>query len=777
MEAAKLDVVSVRFNGKNFALWEFQFRVFVQGRRLLAILDGTSSEPASDATTKIKDDWAANNAQIISWLLSSVESGVALSLRGFTTAHEMWKHLTDLYTQTSASRKFDIEYEIAHLHQGDRDVSTYYQAAVTLWTEHDLLTASTNSSKVSAEVVKEQSSTRLMQFLMKLRPDFEGVRASLLHRNVTSMETALAELIREETSQSKLDLHSTDSTVVGAAFAVHSSKPKFHRTSTGEIICHFCHEPGHILPHCKKRNTCNYCKKPCHLIGDCPILARRGRTKSSGTSSQSGSAYATAAVPAASSGMTPEDVRRLIQEALEDALPSALTSAFSTGMISRSSPTWHLDSAAYNHMTNARCSFTTMKSAPPIDLQVADGSRLQVKGIGHMVHQQLSLLDTLFVPKLVPNLVSVGQLTEDGCRIIFDATGCTVQDTKTGREIGRGSKHGRTFSLDSYLRQNTGELTDEKDARTLVGPSGRSSDMSISAKKFSNSKFLVDGHVVSDSVSGSVSGCSSFSVNLSDWNLWHHRLGHPNDLRLCTMFRNKWLSGNGIFDQNHKCVHCLQAKFSQRSFSTSTTVYSEPFELVHTDLWGPSPVTSRMGFRYFVLFVDHATRFTWVYFLRQKSDLLPIAREFIQMVSTQFGKQIKIIRSDPGGEFISNQLQELFKEKGILPQQSCPGVSQQNGLVERKNRHVLELTHTILFHSCVPPSFWVEAVHTVVHLINRQITPILKERSPYQVMYSRTPDYSKLKVFGCVCYVLLAKRERHKLSPKAAKCVFFCRIQ
>ncbi|CAN0840533.1 Retrovirus-related Pol polyprotein from transposon RE1 [Linum grandiflorum] len=707
MEAAKLDVVSVRFNGKNFALWEFQFRVFVQGRRLLAILDGTSSEPASDATTKIKDDWAANNAQIISWLLSSVESGVALSLRGFTTAHEMWKHLTDLYTQTSASRKFDIEYEIAHLHQGDRDVSTYYQAAVTLWTEHDLLTASTNSSKVSAEVVKEQSSTRLMQFLMKLRPDFEGVRASLLHRNVTSMETALAELIREETSQSKLDLHSTDSTVVGAAFAVHSSKPKFHRTSTGEIICHFCHEPGHILPHCKKRNTCNYCKKPCHLIGDCPILARRGRTKSSGTSSQSGSAYATAAVPAASSGMTPEDVRRLIQEALEDALPSALTSAFST----------------------------------------------------------------------VPNLVSVGQLTEDGCRIIFDATGCTVQDTKTGREIGRGSKHGRTFSLDSYLRQNTGELTDEKDARTLVGPSGRSSDMSISAKKFSNSKFLVDGHVVSDSVSGSVSGCSSFSVNLSDWNLWHHRLGHPNDLRLCTMFRNKWLSGNGIFDQNHKCVHCLQAKFSQRSFSTSTTVYSEPFELVHTDLWGPSPVTSRMGFRYFVLFVDHATRFTWVYFLRQKSDLLPIAREFIQMVSTQFGKQIKIIRSDPGGEFISNQLQELFKEKGILPQQSCPGVSQQNGLVERKNRHVLELTHTILFHSCVPPSFWVEAVHTVVHLINRQITPILKERSPYQVMYSRTPDYSKLKVFGCVCYVLLAKRERHKLSPKAAKCVFFCRIQ
>ncbi|CAN1246597.1 hypothetical protein LINGRAPRIM_LOCUS3205 [Linum grandiflorum] len=135
MESSKTDAVSVKFNGKNFALWEFQFRVFVQGRRLLSILDGSTKEPAEGTTVK-----------------------------GFTSASAMWKHLSELYTQTSASRKFDIEYEIASLQQGDRDISSYYEADVTLWTEHDLLTASLVSSAASSEVVKERALTSYAVF-------------------------------------------------------------------------------------------------------------------------------------------------------------------------------------------------------------------------------------------------------------------------------------------------------------------------------------------------------------------------------------------------------------------------------------------------------------------------------------------------------------------------------------------------------------------------------------------------------------------------------------
>ncbi|CAL1381895.1 unnamed protein product [Linum trigynum] len=180
-----MDTFTVRFDGKNFALWEFQFRLFVQGRRLSAILDGTAAEPGETATAKVKEDWAVNNAQVMGWILGSVDPSIALSLRSFTTAHAMWSHLTAFHSQSSASRKFDVELDIARLHQGDMDILSYYQEAVTLWTEHDMLTMSLISAAASAEVQQERTSSRLMHFLMKLRPEFESIRSSLLHRNVT----------------------------------------------------------------------------------------------------------------------------------------------------------------------------------------------------------------------------------------------------------------------------------------------------------------------------------------------------------------------------------------------------------------------------------------------------------------------------------------------------------------------------------------------------------------------------------------------------------------
>ncbi|CAN0919057.1 hypothetical protein LINGRAHAP2_LOCUS31234 [Linum grandiflorum] len=115
---SKSDMVSVRLTGKNFALWEFQYRIFVQGRRLLSILDGSKKKPTDAAPDKDKDDWAANNAQVITWILASMEPVIALSLQKFSTAHDMWKHLNELHSQTNTSRKFELEHDIARLQQG-----------------------------------------------------------------------------------------------------------------------------------------------------------------------------------------------------------------------------------------------------------------------------------------------------------------------------------------------------------------------------------------------------------------------------------------------------------------------------------------------------------------------------------------------------------------------------------------------------------------------------------------------------------------------------------
>ncbi|XP_048231256.1 uncharacterized protein LOC125370287 [Ricinus communis] len=108
----------------------------------------------------------------------------------------------------------------------------------------------------------------------------------------------------------------------------------------------------------------------------------------------------------------------------------------------------------------------------------------------------------------------------------------------------------------------------------------------------------------------------------------------------------------------------------------------------------------------------------------------------------------------------------------IVTQQSCPGTPEQNGVVEQQNRHVVEIARTLLLESCVPPQFLVEAVHTAVHLINRQTTSTLGNQSPYYSLYHKSPDYWHLRIFGCVCFVLISPHERNKLTAKASKCVF-----
>ncbi|CAL1381515.1 unnamed protein product [Linum trigynum] len=324
---------------------------------------------------------------------------------------------------------------------------------MTLWIEHDLLMSSLVFAAASADVIRERTSSHIMRFLMNLRAEFESVHASLLHLNMDTMEEVLATLLREDTrlrSQSKLNVHASDN---ATTFAVQGGQPQFHRTAKGEIICHYCKEPGHIQFHCKKRNSCNYCKQDGHLIGECPTLARRGQGR--GNSSRGGpqlveTTYAMEAASPSLPSLIPDDVCRMVQEALKESLPSTLTSAFATGNIF-SSPAWHIDSAAYKHMTNSRTSFAPLNhSVPHLALQVASGSTMTVCGVGCVVHPNISIPDTLYVPKLFPSLVSVVQLTDDGFWVIFYADGCTVQDTRTGKEIGRVSKNGMTFMLDHY---------------------------------------------------------------------------------------------------------------------------------------------------------------------------------------------------------------------------------------------------------------------------------------------------------------------------------------
>lgn len=212
--------------------------------------------------------------------------------------------------------------------------------------------------------------------------------------------------------------------------------------------------------------------------------------------------------------------------------------------------------------------------------------------------------------------------------------------------------------------------------------------------------------------------------------------------------------------------------------SSKTTA---PFELIHTDVWGIALTLSILGYKYYITFINDQCCYIWVYFLHQKSEVCDKFKTFYYMRHTQFGKPIKTICSDSGGEFISSDFYSFLSEKGILPQESFTHAPQQNGIVQRKNIYIHETICSLLVASSMPQAFWCEATHIVDYLINQFSTPILQNVSPYECLHGRSPSYSHLRVFGCHCFVHLPSNERTKLSPQAVKCVFvgcnFCIFQ
>ncbi|GKA53687.1 retrovirus-related pol polyprotein from transposon TNT 1-94 [Tanacetum coccineum] len=154
----------------------------------------------------------------------------------------------------------------------------------------------------------------------------------------------------------------------------------------------------------------------------------------------------------------------------------------------------------------------------------------------------------------------------------------------------------------------------------------------------------------------------------------------------------------------------------------------------------------------------------------QKSDVYSTFKSFVQMVERQFTTKLKNVQTDWGGEF--RNLASFFSSLGIIHRRSCPHTSEQNGFVERRNRHVVETGLTLLAQACVPQRFWHYAFDTVVYLINRMPSRTSTNKSPFEHIFKRSPDYSFLRVFGCLCFPHLRPYNRHKMDFRSTPCVF-----
>jgi transposase InsO family protein len=142
------------------------------------------------------------------------------------------------------------------------------------------------------------------------------------------------------------------------------------------------------------------------------------------------------------------------------------------------------------------------------------------------------------------------------------------------------------------------------------------------------------------------------------------------------------------------------------------------------------------------------------------------------MVEKEKGVSIKCLRFDGGGKYFSNEFNEYLKEHGIQRKYSCSYSPQQNGVAERKNRHIAEIARAMLNEKNLPNYFWAKVVAFAVYIMNRTPTAAVHGMTPEEKFTGKKPDVSHLRVFGCIVYVHVPDEKRSKLNPKADKCIF-----
>ncbi|GJT94721.1 putative ribonuclease H-like domain-containing protein [Tanacetum coccineum] len=264
--------------------------------------------------------------------------------------------------------------------------------------------------------------------------------------------------------------------------------------------------------------------------------------------------------------------------------------------------------------------------------------------------------------------------------------------------------------------------------------------------------------------------CLFAKATIDESNLWHRRLGHINFKTMNKLVRGNLVRGlpSKLFENDHTCVACQKGKQHKASCKTKlVSSISQPLQMLHMDLFGPTSVRSINYKTYCLVVTDDYSRFSWVFFLATKDEPSGILKTFITGIENQINHKVKIIKCDNGTEFKNNDMNQFCGMKGIKREFSVARTPQQNGVVERKNRTLIVAARTMLADSLLPTIFWAEAVSTACYVHNRVLVTKSHNMTPYELLHGRLPSISFMRPFGCPVTILNTLDPLGKFDEKA----------
>jgi transposase InsO family protein len=716
-----------KLDGPNYITWTTQFLPALRTHDFLSIVDGSEPCPPQfilDAegkpTSSINPEysvWQKKDQFVLAWINATLTDKVLSTVYGLHTSRQVWAHLATRFAPNSKSHISHLRRQLQTMQQGDKGCSDYLLAAKN-WA--DQLAATGNP------VNDEELISYIVGGLNSSYQNFITTFNFVTREQSISFADFQAELLNFD---HMLDIHQQSVPPAANQIAFFAQKPRApHYSKKTKFSPQYRGPPRQHMPRQQFSNSASAVTPSKNMFGK--------------PSSSHSSIFSTNRPPCQICGKTSHqalDCYHRMDFTFQGRHPPSQLAAMAahTHVAIEEEQPWYLDSGANNHVTADIENLSLQQPYTGNDnVTVGNGNGLQISNTGSSFlitpHTKLSLNDILHCPNASSNLLSIQKFCKDNnCYFKLTSSHFVVKDMLTKAVLLQGPSRAGLYPI--FLQQ----FRKNKASRQATIASSFTALLGVSAPL----------------------------------HIWHLRLGHPTSATIQHLLQHSLLQVSGSTKTHSLCEPCQVSKSKKLPFSASTRQSTSPLALIHSDVW-TSPIVSVGGCKYYVLFVDDHSRFAWMYPLRQKSDVFLCFMKFKSLVENLFSCKIKQIQTDNGGEYISHTFTKFLETHGILHRLTCPYTSEQNGIAERKHRHIAETGLSLLAQSHLSNKYWVDAFLTAIYLINRMPTPVLHNNSPYFTLFQRHPDYTTLRSFGCACFPLLRPYNSHKLSFRSKKCIF-----